>query len=274
MNSQIIAAETVDRRNSRKMPPPPTRRRSFVPWVILGGVLLGIGLGIGLKRERAAAPPSPPASVAARHDNLPPAFDQALRAALDRVGASNNDPEELRKLARLYHANRLYADAAACYRTIAASPTGLVARDHYYLADIAQNENDLAAAEKEFRAVISSEPRYVPARLSLADALFKSGRPEEAEKEYAAVLAIEANQPQAMLGLARIELQGGDDDAAVARLDELMAAHPESTAGAAVFAQVLERRGETDRATAMAQWSQQKPELPPADPWLNALLAD
>ncbi len=256
------------------------KSRSFVTWAIVAGAGFGILLGVAIRRTPArsnlatTAPvrPSPPAD--SRYAKLPVAFAEALRQAQDQVRASKNDPEEIRKLARLYQANRLYREASACYETIAAIPPGLVARDHYYLADIAQNENDLAAAEKEFRVVLQTEPRYVPARLSLADAAFKTGRADEAAKEYSAVLAIEANQPQAMLGLARIELQRGDDDAAVARLEELMAAHPESTAGAGLFSQVLERRGETDRAVAMAQWSQQKPEPPPADPWLNALLAD
>lgn len=209
-----------------------------------------------------------------RYGNLPEDFNRVLHEAADKIGVPADNPEGVRKLARLYHANRLFAEARACYRMIAAMPPGLTARDHYYLADIAQNENDLAAAQTELRAVVRTEPGYIPARLSLAETLFKSGEPEDAGKEYSAVLAIEADQPQASLGMARIELQRGDDDAAVARLEELMAGHPESTSGAALLAQVLDRRGETDRAIALAQSSRQKPELPPADPWKNILLVD
>jgi len=161
-----------------------------------------------------------------------------------------------------------------CYKVIGSSPAGLVARDHYYLADIAQNENDLPGAETELRSVLITEPGYVPARLALASSLFKSGDEDGAQKEYLAVLKIEANQPQASLGIARIELQRGNDDAAVARLDELLAVHPESTAAAALFAQVLERLGQKDRAVAVAQWSLQKPESPLADPWMAELLSD
>ncbi len=209
-----------------------------------------------------------------RYENLPEDFNRALREAADKVGPAPQNPEGVRKLARLYHANRLFSEARACYRVIAATPPGLTGRDHYYLADIAQNENDLAAAQTELKAVIQTEPAYIPARLALAETLFKSGEPEEAGKAYAAILALEPDQPQAALGMARIELQQGDDDAAVARLEELMAGHPESASGAALLAQVLDRRGETDRAIALAQSSHQKPELPPADPWKNALLVD
>jgi tetratricopeptide (TPR) repeat protein len=179
----------------------------------------------------------------------------------------------VRKLARLYQANGLYQEARECYSFIA-TRTGLVARDHYYLAHIALNESNLPEAEIELRAVLTSEQEYLPARLALANALFKTGNGGAAEKEYSAVLKIQPDQPEASLGLARIELQKGDDDAALARLEELMAAHPASTAGAAVLAQILERRGQTDRAIAVAQASLQKPEPPVADPWMAELFID
>lgn len=213
----------------------------------------------------------PPVS---HYQNLPALFNQTLQGAYNRAHSHETDPEEVRKLARLYQANRLYKEARACYQVIAATSAGLTARDHYYLADIDQNENDLIGAQSELKATLQTEPGYIPARLGLATALFKSGQEDDAEKEYSAVLTIEANQPQASLGLARIELQRGEDDAAASRLEELMAGHPESTAGAALFAQVLERRGESDRAVAMRQLSMQKPEPPLPDPWTSALLAD
>ena len=236
-----------------------------------------VGCGTGLATvagfELQAAPLRPGLPAEAHYASLPAQFEQALQTARGRVATGKDNPEEVRKLARLYQANRLYPEVRACYRVIEAT-AGLTAQDHYYIADIAQNENDLAEAQRELRAVLQTEPDYVPARLTLAEALFKSGREDAAEKEYAAVLAIEANQPQASVGLARIELQRGSDEAAMARLEELMAAHPDATAGAALFARLLERRGETDRAVAMTQWSQQKPGPAAADPWKDALLGD
>jgi tetratricopeptide (TPR) repeat protein len=247
-----------------------SRRSAFCGACFLAALatLATSGIAAGAGNDRPSLPAISP------HANLPEDFDRALREAVDRIGDPAKNPDAMRKLALLYHANRLFTEAKACYRVIAASPPGLTARDHYYLADIAQNENDLATAQTELRAVVKLDPTYIPAWLSLAETSFKSGEPDEAAKEYSAALAIEANQPQAALGMARIELQRGDDDAAVARLEELTAGHPESASAAALFAQVLERRGETDRAIAMAQGSRQKPELPPADPWKNALLAD
>ena len=218
--------------------------------------------------------PVPELPALHKYEHLPVGFHQALQQDRADVGRLPNDPDALRKLARLYQANRLFQEAQFCYRTIEKTATKLTARDHYYLADIALNEGDLDRAQKELRQVITDEPNTIPARVSLAEALFKSGEQELAEKEYVAILAIEANQPQASLGLARIELQRGQDDFAVARLDRLLAAHLESTSAAALLAQVLDRRGEVERAAAMTQLSRQKHEPVPLDPWLDALAVD
>ena len=242
----------------------------LIRWAVVGCAGLAITAGFILSRRNG----SPELPAVSRYEKLPEVFNQTLPSTHRKARAQPTDPEEVRKLARLYQANRLFPEARACFQVIAATPAGLGARDHYYLADIAANQGDLDSAQAELRATLKIEPRYLPAHLALAEALFKSGREEDAAKEYSAILASEAGQPQASLGLARIELQRGEEEAAVARLEDLMAGHPASTGGAALFAQVLERRGETDRAIAMTQLSVQKPEAPPPDPWLDALLAD
>lgn len=210
----------------------------------------------------------------ATYAKLPAVFHRELATARKNATEGSFDPEKVRRLARLYQANRLFAEARQCYRVMAARGVALSARDHYYLADIAANENDLDRDREELRATIAADPKYLPARLALADAAFKSGHEDEAAKEFAEVLKIDPNDASAQLGLARIDLERGDEDAAVNRLEDLMDGHPSCTAGAAVFAKILERRGEKDRADAMVQLSQQKPEPPVPDPWLSALLAD
>jgi len=237
-------------------------------WGLVGGLGAALIFFLGCSRPSSSLP------ALAHYPNLPVRFDEALRDVRAKVRNAATDGAELRKLAHLYQANRLTAEARICYQLIAATPSGLTARDHYYLADLALNDGDLDGAQKEYLSVVAGEPTYLPARLALAEVLFKSGQPDAAAKEYSAVLALEANHLQASIGLARIELQRGEDDAAVARLEELMAGHPESTSGAALFAKILERRGETDRAIALAQASQQKPEPIPPDPWMTELLAD
>jgi tetratricopeptide (TPR) repeat protein len=246
------------------------QRRRVIQWAV--GCGAGLAVATGFVFGQGSRRPQLP--EVAHYGNLPDSFYQTLQSTRDKVGSHGDDAEDVRKLARLYQANRLYLEARTCYQMIAATSSGLTAHDHYFLADIALKEGDLGGAQTELHAVLKTEPHYLPARLALAEALFKSGREDEAGKEYSAVLAIEANHPQASVGLARIELKRGDDDSAISRLEELMAAHPESTSGAALFAQVLQRRGDTDRAIAMNQLSVQKPEPVPADPWMSELLGD
>jgi tetratricopeptide (TPR) repeat protein len=241
-----------------------TRRRLVTGTIVVG---LAIAAGVLILRER-----RPQLPAIARYVNLPASFNQALQRARDKIHSPAGEPDAVRSLAQLYQANRLFSEAKACYRVIASTAAGLSARDHYYLADIAESENDLPGAQAELRAVLRTEPGYAPARLALAEALFKTGREDEAAAEYSAILATGPNNPAASIGSARVALQRGDDAAAVARLESMVAAHPESASGAALLAQVLSRRGETDRANALTQRSQQIHEPLPVDPWLDALL--
>jgi tetratricopeptide (TPR) repeat protein len=241
-----------------------------IAWIAAGGVALSVGIGFAL--HQSARENTAPLPVATRAD-LPEQFNQAAQTARETLRALPRDPAALRKLAHLYQANRFFPEARAVYRTLEEIKS-LDARDHYCLADIAQNESDLERALTELRAAVALEPSYLPAQVVLADALFKSGREDEAEKTYTAISVRAPLHPQATVGLARLALQRGDDNAAVALLEKLLAAHPESTSAAALLAQVLSRRGESERAEALAQWSRQKHEPVASDPWMTELLAD
>ncbi len=244
-------------------------------WRKISGVIgCGVVLAIVVWLVRHPTRERSPLPIVAHSEKLPAIFYRKADELYADVRTHGNDPARVRKLACLYQANRLYREARQCFDWIGASAGGLTAQDHYYLADITQNESDLTAAQRELQAVVQTEPRYLPARIALAETFFKTGREDDAEKEYTAVLAIDAGQPQALLGLARIDLQRGQEDSAVARLEDLVAGHPGVTAGTALLAQLLGRRGENDRAIALAQLSMQKPEPPLADPWLSALLTD
>ncbi|MEO6569372.1 MAG: tetratricopeptide repeat protein, partial [Opitutaceae bacterium] len=216
----------------------------------------------------------PPLPAELVYADRPEPFNQALRAAFLRARIRSQQLDAVRHLARLYQANRLPQEARACYARIAALPGGLDARDQYYLARSAFDEGNLAAAQLELRAVLSIEPRYLPARLALAEAFFKRGENDDATREYLAALGVEPNQPQALVALARIDLQKGDEPSAISRLEKVLATHPEATSAAGLLAQLMARRNEPERAAALTQWSQQRHEPAPVDPWMNALLAD
>lgn len=242
------------------------RRTLFLTGVCVAAAVLAGAVALRWNRSGPALPGY------TRVPALPAAFDRALQAARERATHGTND--DVRRLAQLYQANRLYAEARACYAVMAAQGGGLTARDHYFLAAMALDESDLEGAKVDLVATLVAEPRYVPARNALADAAFKSGRSDEAARHYAAALAVEPENPPASLGLARIELQRGDDAAAADRLQRLLGRHPDSASAAAVLSQVLERQGAAERALALRQWSERAHDPVPPDPWLRPLLLD
>jgi predicted Zn-dependent protease len=201
-------------------------------------------------------------------------FNERLKTVHRTALAPAADPEAVRQLARLYQANRLTTETQACYAWLAQKRDGLTARDHYYLADLALNAGDHPRAQAELRAVLSSDPDYLPARLVLAESLLKSGEETGASTEYAAILTRQTDQPQALVGLSRLALQRGDDATAIAKLERVLAVHPETTSAAALLAQIMIRHGEKERATALTEWSRRSRDPVPTDPWLDALWTD
>lgn len=209
----------------------------------------------------------------ARHEALPPAFDDALRHAHDQA-VSGDNPESVRQVALLYQANRLYDEAKACYRVMASTGKGLTAHDHYCLAAIALDESDMAGAKAELDTVVKMEPHYAPAHVALAEVLFKTGQEEDASRQYEEVLKADPDNPQASFGMARVELQHGNDEGAIARLRRLAGRHPDSSSSVALLSQILDRKGQTEQANDLRQLSKQSHDPVPADPWLRPLLVD
>jgi tetratricopeptide (TPR) repeat protein len=242
-------------------------------WTIYSGLALLLGLfsaGMWFWRAGPGHPARalPVLPVAAE---IPP----ALRARLETVRGAIRDPvreaDAVRRLARLYHANGHFDQARQCYDLIAGGGDGLNPQDHYFLADLSFRLGDLAGARTHLREVLKLQPDYVPAHLAVARALLKSGETEEAEQEFRAVLARVPDHIEATVGLARLALARGDDRAALTRLEELVAARPEATSALALLAPLVERSGDPDRAVALREMSQQRPEPAAADPWMSEL---
>jgi tetratricopeptide (TPR) repeat protein len=246
-----------------------SRRRVIQRLALCGALVAALAVTAVLWRRH--APNLPPL---VRYENRPALFNDAVRDSREEARRSGLDPSDVRALAHLYQANGLNDEARACYEILRKGGEGLTATDHYYLADIAQYQGDLERALVELDETIKAAPDYLPARLALSDVLFKAGRTDEAAKEDQETLGATPNQPQAMFQLARIDLQKGNDDAAIGRLEALLSVHPEMTSGAGLLAQVFDRKGDAERAKTMRQWSRQRPEPVPEDPWMEALLSD
>src|SRR5687767_3891107 len=112
------------------------RRRGI--YGVAGVVIAAVAVAFALngRRPELKSGSGPQLPVVTAYNSLPPVFNQRLERLHADFRSRPNDAERARKLARLYHANGLYHEARECCRFIAATSAGLVARDHYYLADI------------------------------------------------------------------------------------------------------------------------------------------
>ena len=203
-----------------------------------------------------------------QYSALPAQFRAALLQARAEARA-HPSVERIEKLARLYQANRLFGEAATVYKDLG---SGLSPEDHYDLALLSLDEGDLPRAARELEAVERGAPDYKRAQSTLAEVWFKLGKSAEAETVYRKILVAKPDDPAAELGLARIELQRNDDEKAAARLENLLAKHPEQTDGIALLSQLWARRGNAERAAALAKWSRQRPAPVEDDPWREHLL--
>jgi tetratricopeptide (TPR) repeat protein len=245
------------------------RAARLLLWAGAVAILAAGAWALYLARTR---PPALPPLAA--YPLLPAGFSVRLREARASATHDENRPEAFRALAKLYLANRLDEPARACLELLRGTPGGLTAKDHYFLALIAEDEDDLKRAVVELRATVAGDPGYLPGGLALGLALFKEGLSDDARQAYRGVISAFPDQPQAMFALARLDLQKGDDAAAIARLEEVLSVHHEMTSAAALLSQVFERQGEEAKAAAMRKWSRQNPEPEPLDPWQDSLLVD
>jgi tetratricopeptide (TPR) repeat protein len=241
------------------------------PW-LLAVLSLLLVLGSGCRRSEQAVPSDgfdrPDVSA------LPPAFQARLASVEQRLRSRPDSAADWLELGQLYHANRYTAEAETIYaRLDGDAPTVDPARLAYYRADLARQRGDLPAAEQFLRRTLGAAPDYQPALLSLGEVLYKSSRADEAQDAFEAVLANEPGQAHASLALARDELRRGEREAARARLERLAVEQPGFTEGLFLLAQLLEREGDAERAAALREQGKLGWDLPPADPWIEALRA-
>lgn len=83
---------------------------------------------------------------------------------------------------------------------------------HTYLGVIADQSNDLAAAERHFAAAAIAAPLLPSARNNYGAVLLRLGRTAQAAKQFEATLKLDANQPSALVNLAQIRFGGGTPD--------------------------------------------------------------
>ncbi|MBI4460118.1 MAG: tetratricopeptide repeat protein [Acidobacteria bacterium] len=134
-----------------------------------------------------------------------------------------------------------------------------VAARHVANADAALAAKDTAAAEREYRAALASEPNNSRAAFRLAQLLQRSN-PAEAEQLFRRYVRLEPADPWGYITLAEFFTQAGRYDSALEWYAEAVRRAPAEREAALGQARTLGRSGHTDQAIrAYEQWLQSHP---------------
>ena len=103
------------------------------------------------------------------------------------------------------------------------------------------------AVLNDYARAVRLRPSFA-ARLGLAGALYRAGRPWDGALEYEQLRQIRPAHPEVLLGLARTRFDMGEVDEARRLLDELLARHPDHRAALLERGQLALHAGQTDEA--------------------------
>ncbi|HEX9786126.1 MAG TPA: tetratricopeptide repeat protein [Opitutaceae bacterium] len=239
-------------------------RRHAITIAIAAGTVAGWA-GCSRSEPDAGSPPRPELSRA------PGALTIAIKQAEAAIKEKPGDAGARLKLGQLYQANGFPAEAGLCFRYLTPDET-VGARACYYLVREMELRGDLAGESHWLEETLRRDPGYLPARLLLAEARFKSGNPEEAVLEYEEALKGDPENAEALVGLARERLRVGDDAGAVEILEKLTGYHPTFSTGFALLAQVADRTGDAARAASVRVKARICKDPPRSDLWIDELM--
>jgi tetratricopeptide (TPR) repeat protein len=276
------------------------RPLAAAPWraaviVVAAAAVAWIAAGaVAARRQAARLPALPDLSAVAA-----PVREAIVEA--DRRARATPTAAAIGELARVYHASLRAADALAGY-ALAERLAPSEWRWTYLRALLLEERGDQDATRRALERVTAAAPAFGPAWYRLGELAFKQRRLDDAQAAYerardapgAAPFAppgVTARQTvplgaYAGLGLARVSLDRGDRDAAARGLHALVNSYP-GFGPARALLRAVERRdtagGEpgalatgpaSAAASAAANATPSAPFVPPADPLLDAIVAD
>lgn len=150
---------------------------------------------------------------------LEPAVQETVRAAYQRAQERPEDARMNGELAMVLHAHRQFEAAELCYgRALLLEPEGF--RWHYFLGLVRAELGRHTEAVETFREAVRLNPKYLPARLKMAESLMLAGQLSESRALYEELLRENPDSPLVHFGLGRVKLSLQDRKEAVRHLTE------------------------------------------------------
>ncbi|MHC4946642.1 MAG: tetratricopeptide repeat protein [Planctomycetota bacterium] len=159
-------------------------------------------------------------------DEVDPLVAELVGLRVDAARRAPRSAEARAELARALHANNLLAPADVAYgQALALDPDD--PRLWYARARVRAAHGDLDAAVADARRALALDDGYAPAHARLGFWLLTLGRADEAEAAFARSVELAPDAPAGAVGLARVAMQRRDWPRAAARLETLVARHPD-----------------------------------------------
>ena len=145
--------------------------------------------------------------------DFPPETQKQVEQAFTAAHEHLNDAQATGKLGMLLDVYHRSDDAAFCYRRAhLLEPTSF--KWLYYWGSLLFNQKKMQDAVPVLTAALSLQPRYLPAKLKLGEALVDTGEIEAAAEIYEGILKDDPDTAEAYYGLGRVQSARGDRSAA------------------------------------------------------------
>ncbi len=184
------------------------RKKTPVLLVVSFGVFLPVGAG---------QTPAPPELPQINRANFFPVVRKQVEEAYAAAQANPANAGASGELGMVLDTYEQYETAAVCYER-ARSMDPVAFRWTYYLGWVQSALGRFEEAESTLNAALGMNPRYLPARLKLAETLLASGKRREAGRIYEALVRQYPDLPAAHYGLGLILAAQGDSKAAIESL--------------------------------------------------------
>ena len=237
-------------------------------WLILAAAAIATAVVFVVTRWSEPELPDPPVfTILADAD---PDVARAITSATNAVLEDRSNRPRWVKLAMVYQANYMLAEAAQCYEQ-AISMNAQDVQSWYYLAIVRSYGGNLDGAVEAMGRSIAISGSYGPAHRRLGEWLIDFDELEEARREFERAIELDANDPHAKIGLARLALQANRLDEAGDILQHVTDAPNGQIALAfQLLGAVYQRMGQTERAQRLVQHSRTITSKD-HDSWLNTV---